>query len=147
MATPGYNRLTRPSPTGGGAPLVAAFGERLQAQCRRVSMKSRLGQKLAFIHHHWDGLQTFLHDGRVAIDFNSVENLIRPTALTRKNALFAGHDEGNRSWARIASPIATAKINDVEPFAYLKGTLQAVAAAHPQAKIDDLLPWTPMPSS
>lgn len=97
------------------APLVAAFGDWLQLQCRRISMKSRLGEKLAYIHRHWDGLQTFLHDGRVEIDSNSVENLIRPIALTRKNALFAGHDEGGRSWARIASLIATAKVNGVEP--------------------------------
>lgn len=68
-------------------------------------------------------------------------------ALTRKNALFAGHDEGGRSWARIASLIATAKVNGVEPFAYLKATLEAVAASHPQAKIDDLLPWNFNPSS
>jgi transposase len=123
------------------APLVAAFGEWLQLQCRRVSMKSRLGEKLAYIHRHWNGLQTFLHDGRVEIDSNNVENLIRPIALTRKNALFAGHDEGGQSWARIASLIATAKVNGVEPFAYLKATLEAVAAGHPQAQIDDLLPW------
>ncbi len=122
------------------AALVAAFGEWLQAQCRRVSMKSRLGEKLAYIHRHWDGLQTFLRDGRVEIDSNNVENLIRPTALNRKNALFAGHDERGRSWARIASLIANAKINSVEPFAYLKATLEGVAAGHPQARIDDLLP-------
>lgn len=76
-----------------------------------------------------------------------VENRIRPIALTRKNALFAGHDEGGRTWARIASLIATAKINSVEPFAYLKATLEAVAAGHPQARIDDLLPWNFRPSS
>ena len=86
-------------------------------------------------------------DGRVEIDSNSVENLIRPIALTRKNALFAGHDEGGRSWARIASLIATAKINGIEPFAYLKAALEAVAAGHPQARIDDLLPWNFKPSS
>ncbi|WP_156461699.1 IS66 family transposase, partial [Aliiruegeria sabulilitoris] len=123
------------------APLVAEFGDWLQAQRHRISSKSRLGEKLAYIHRHWEGLQTFLHDGRVEIDSNSVENLIRPIALTRKNALFAGHDEGGRSWARIASLIATAKVNGVEPFAYLKATLEAIAAGHPQSRIDDLLPW------
>jgi len=76
------------------APLVAAFGDWLQEQRLRVSAKSRLGEKLAYIHRHWEGLQTFLHDGRVEIDSNGVENLIRPIALNRKNALFAGHDEG-----------------------------------------------------
>jgi hypothetical protein len=69
-----------------------------------------------------DGLQTFLTDGRVEIDSNGIENLIRPIALNRKNALFAGHDEGGIAWGRIASLIETAKINGVEHFAYLKAT-------------------------
>ena len=129
------------------APLVAAFGEWLQKQRLRVSAKSRLGEKLAYIHRHWDGLQTFLHDGRVEIDSNGVENLIRPIALNRKNALFAGHDEGGKAWGRIASLIETAKINGVEPFAYLKATLEAIAAGHPKTRIDDLLPWNFTPSS
>lgn len=129
------------------APLVAAFGEWLQAQRLRISAKSRLGEKLAYIHRHWDGLQTFLQDGRVEIDSNSIENLIRPIALNRKNALFAGHDEGGRAWGRIASLIETAKINNVEPFTYLKTTLEAIAAGHPQSRINDLLPWNFTPSS
>ncbi|MGC9523750.1 MAG: IS66 family transposase [Anaerolineae bacterium] len=129
------------------APLVAEFGEWLQQQRLRISAKSRLGEKLAYIHRHWDGLQVFLQDGRVEIDSNSVENLIRPIALNRKNALFAGHDEGGRAWGRIASLIETARINGVEPFAYLKATLEAIAAGHPQGRIDDLLPWNFKPSS
>ena len=129
------------------APLVAAFGEWLQEQRLRISAKSRLGEKLAYIHRHWDGLQTFLHDGRVEIDSNGVENLMRPIALNRKNALFAGHDEGGKAWGRIASLIETAKINGVEPFAYLKATLEAIATGHPQGRIDELLPWNFKPSS
>ena len=123
------------------APLVAAFGAWLQKQRLRVSAKSRLGEKLAYIHNHWGGLQTFLEDGRVEIDSNSVENMIRPIALNRKNALFAGHDEGGKAWGRIASLIETCKINGVEPFAYLNATLEAIAAGHPKNRIDDLLPW------
>ena len=72
---------------------------------------------------------------------NSVEKLIRPIALSRKSALFAGHDEGGISRAPIASLIATARINNDEPFAYLKGTLGAVAAGHPEEKFDELLSW------
>jgi transposase len=127
--------------------LVAAFGEWLQEQRLRISAKSRLGEKLAYIHRHWGGLQTFLHDGRVEIDSNGVENLMRPIALNRKNALFAGHDEGGKAWGRIASLIETAKINGVEPFAYLKATLEAIAAGHLQGRIDELLPWNFKPSS
>lgn len=129
------------------APLVNAFGDWLQAQRMRVSAKSCLGEKLAYIHNHWNGLQTFLTDRRVAIDSNRVENLIRPIALNRKNAMFAGHDEGGRAWGRIVSLIETAKINGVEPFAYLKSTLEAIAAGHPENRIDGLLPWDFQPSS
>lgn len=129
------------------APLVAAFGEWLQAQRLRISAKSRLGEKLAYIHRYWGGLQTFLTDGRVEIDSNNVENLVRPIALNRKNALFAGHDEGGCTWGRIASLIETCKINGVEPFAYLKSTLEAIAAGHPKDRIDDLLPWNFKPAS
>ena len=123
------------------APLVESFGNWLAAVRARVSARSRLGEKLAYIHRHWDGLQTFLTDGRVEIDSNGVENLVRPIALNRKNALFAGHDEGGRAWGRIASLIETAKINGVEPFSYLKATLEAIARGHPNDRLDDLLPW------
>ena len=107
----------------------------------------RLGEKLGYIHRHWDGLQTFLTDGRVEIDSDAVENLVRPIALNRKNALFAGHDEGAKAWGRIASLIETAKINGVEPFAYLKATLEAIAQGHPKDRLDEPLPWNCAPAS
>lgn len=75
------------------------------------------------------------------MDSNIVERAIRPIALNRKNALFAGHDEGGRTWARIASHIGTCKLNNVEPYAYLKVTLEAIAAGHPAGRIDELMPW------
>jgi hypothetical protein len=129
------------------APLVAAFGDWLQQQRLRVSAKSRLRETLAYIHRHWDGLQTFLHDGRVETGSNGVENLSRPIALNRKNAPFAGHDEGGKSWGRIASLIENAKVNGIEPFAYLKAILEAIAGGHPQSRIDDFLQWNFQPSS
>ena len=78
---------------------------------------------------------------------NVVENAIRPLALNRKNALFAGHDEGARAWARIASLLETAKMNQVNPHAYLKATLEAIANGHPASEIDQLLPWAFTPAS
>ncbi len=123
------------------APLVAEFRVWLDEQRRNVSAKSRLGEKLGYIHRHWHGLLEFLRDGRVEMDSNNVENLIRPLALNRKNALFAGHDEGGVAWGRFASLIETAKINGVEPFAYLKVTLEKIANGHPANRIDELLPW------
>ena len=129
------------------APLVAAFGDWLTAQRARVSKKSRLGEKLTYIANHWAGLQTFLTDGRVEMDSNPVENLIRPIALNRKNALFAGHDEGGKAWGRIASLIETAKVNGIDPFDYLKTTLERIAQGHPKHSLQELLPWNFKPSS
>jgi len=76
----------------------------------------------------------------VEIDSNAVANTIRPLALNRKNALFAGHSEGGWDWGRIASLIEIAKLNGVGPTC-LKDTLQALANAHPASRVDDLLPW------
>ena len=129
------------------APRVKEFGAWLKRQRARVSAKSRLGEKLAYIGNRWEGLQVFLTDGRVEMDSNVVENTIRPLALNRKNALFAGHDEGAAAWARIASPIETVKMNGVNPHAYLKATLEAIANGHPASEIDQLLPWALTPIS
>ncbi len=129
------------------APLVEDFGVWLRRQRARVSPKSRLGEKLAYIGNHWDGLQVFLTDGRVEMDNNVVENAIRPLALNRKNALFAGHDEGAAAWARIATLTETAKMNGVNPHAYLNATLEAIANGHPASEIDRLLPWAFTPIS
>ena len=121
------------------APLVNAFGVWLDEQRSRVSPKSRLGEKLTCIANQWDRMLVFLHDGRVEMDSNFVENRIRPIALSRKNALFASHDEGARSWGRVASL--------VEPCAWLKTTLEKIAAGHPNGRIDGLLPWNFIPPS
>ena len=129
------------------APLVEEFGTWLREQRDRVSPRARLGEKLVYIGNHWDGLQVFLQDGRVEMDSNAVEDTIRPLALNRKNALFAGHDEGAAAWAGIASLIETAKMNGIDPHAYLKATLEAIASGHPAADIDQLLPWASTPTS
>ena len=76
-----------------------------------------------------------------------VENATRPLALNRKNALFAGHDEGAAAWVRIATLTETAKMNGVNPHAYLKATLEAIANGHPASQIDQLLPWAFAPVS
>ena len=129
------------------APLVNAFGVWLDEQRSRVSPRSRLGEKLTYIANQWEGLLVFLYDGRVEMDSNFVENRIRPLKLTAKNALFASHDEGARSWGRIGSLIETCKMNGVEPYAWLKSTLEKIAAGHPQSRIHELLPWNFDPAS
>ena len=122
-------------------PLVLAFSNWLDEARAKLSPKSRAGEKLAYFAHHWQGLQLFLDDGRVEIDSNAVENRIRPLVLTRKNALFAGHDEGARNWGRIASLVETAKMNGVDPEAYLTATIEAIAQGHPNSRVNELLPW------
>ena len=112
-----------------------------------MSPRSRLGEKLAYIGNHWDALQVFLADGRMELDSNAFENTIRPLALNRKKVLFAGHDEGAAAWARVTSLIERAKMNRIDPHAYLSATLEAIAAGHPAAQIDKLLPWAFTPAS
>jgi len=123
------------------APLVDAFKLWLDQSQSRVLGKSPLGQALSYIAKHWVGLTLYLTDGCVEIDNNTVERTIRPIALNRKNALFAGHDVGAQNWAVIASLIETCKLNAVDPQAWLTRTFSAIVDGHRQADIDDLLPW------
>jgi len=122
-------------------PIVDELKVWIREQRARLSAKSPMGQALAYLANHWDGLCVFLDDGRVEMDTNPVENLIRPLTLNRKNALFCGHDEGGASWARIASLVETCKLNCINPYDWLRTTLEALAQGHPQARIDELLPW------
>jgi transposase len=89
----------------------------------------------------------FLDDGRIEIDNNVVERSIRPIALNRENALFAGSDGGAEHWAVIASLVETAKLNGVDPHAYLADVIARIVAGHPQSRIDELLPWAFAPQS
>ena len=137
-ASPEVRRATRQERS---EPLVADLEAFIRVQRERLSPKSNMGKALAYLANHWEGLCVYLDDGRVEMDSNPVENLIRPLTLNRKNALFAGHDEGAQNWARLASLIGTCKINGIEPFAYMKATLEALATGHRNADIDMLLPW------
>jgi IS66 C-terminal element/Transposase IS66 family len=80
-------------------------------------------------------------DGRIEIDSNIVERAIRPIALNRKNALFAGSDGGGEHWAILASLIETCKLNGIDPQAYLADILAGIANDRPINRIDELLPW------
>jgi len=122
-------------------PLIAAFEPWLREKLALVSQKSKLAEAIRYALSRWTGLTRFLDDGRVELDNNIVERAIRPIALNRKNALFAGSDGGAEHWAVIASIIETAKLNRVEPLAYLADVITRIVAGYPQSKIDDLLPW------
>ena len=122
-------------------PLMDTFFAWLKAQAARVSRKSDLGEAMAYMLKRQDGFRMFLEDGRVDIDSNLVENAIRSPAMNRRNALFAGHDEGGRNWARFTSLIGTCKMNDVEPYAYLRNLFIKMANGHLASDIGALMPW------
>lgn len=122
-------------------PIVAALEPWLKDKLGLVSQKSKLAEAIRYALSRWAGLSRFLHDGRVEIDSNVVERAIRPIALNRKNALFAGSDGGAEHWAVIASLVETCKLNGVDPQAYLADVIARIVAGHPQSQIDDLLPW------
>lgn len=122
-------------------PLVEDLNVWLTECLSQISGKSKLAEHIRYVVGHWDGLCVFLDDGRVEMDTNTIERGMRPQKLTAKNALFAGSDGGARNWAIVASLIETAKLNRVEPFAYLTDILQRMVAGHPINRLDELLPW------
>jgi transposase len=122
-------------------PLVVALKAWLEHQLARVSAKAPIADAIRYALHHWDGLTRFLDDGRIELDTNIVERGIRPIVLNRKNALFAGHDEGAENWACIASLIETCKLNSVDPQAYFADVLTRLVNLWPASRLDELMPW------
>jgi transposase len=106
-----------------------------------------LADAIRYALSRWTALCCFLNDGRVELDTNAVERAIRPITLGRKNHLFAGSDGGANRWATVCSLITTAKLNDVEPFAYLTDVLERMSNGYPASRLDDLLPWNWRPSA
>ena len=122
-------------------PLVDAFEPWLRAKLGLISQKGKLAEAIRYALSRWEGLTRFIDDGRIELDNNTVERSIRPIALNRKNALFAGSDGGAEHWATIASLIETCKLNDVDPLSYLTDVLTRIVNGHPNSDIDQLLPW------
>ena len=128
-------------------PRVEALHGWLEQQLARISGKSELAEAMRYALRHWAGLCVFLDDGRVEIDDNVVERSIRPVALGRKNALFAGSDGGAEHWAIAMTLIETAKLNGVEPFAWLCDVLERVVSGQcKQHQLATLLPWNWRPA-
>src|SRR5688500_14833965 len=122
--------------------IVDALHAWLTAQLERVSGRSNLAEAIRYALRHWQGLVLFLEDGRLELDTNVIERAIRPISLGRKNSLFAGSDGGARHWAVVASLIATAKLNGVEPQAWLTDVLERMVSGRTQAhELERLLPW------
>jgi hypothetical protein len=102
--------------------------------------KSGTAEVIRYALARWQALGRFIDDGTVEIDNNAAERSIRPISLGRKNWLFAGSDKGGERAAGILSLIQTAKLNGIDPEAYLR-TLLAKIADHPICRINELLPW------
>ena len=127
------------------ATILAAMKPWLNARLELISQKGDLAKAIRYTLTHWDGLTRFLDDGRIELDTNTVERAIRPLALTRKNSLFAGSEGGAEHWAVLASLVATCKLNDVEPQAYIEDVITKLINGHLQSRLDELLPWAYAP--
>ena len=122
-------------------PIVDDLRAWLDTTLAKVPGRSRIAEAIRYALKLWSGLAGFLDDGRIEIDSNTVERSIRPIALSRKNALFAGSDQGGIHWGVIASLIETCKLNAVDPQTYLADALTRLVQGHPMRRIDDLMPW------
>jgi transposase len=127
-------------------PIIEAFEWWLREKLGLISRKIKLAEAIRYALSRWEGLTRFLEDGRIEIDSNVVERAIRPIALNRKNALFAGSDGGGEHWAIIASLIETCKLSGVDPQIYLADVIARIVNRHPNSRIDELLPWAYAPS-
>jgi transposase len=106
----------------------------------KVSRKSDLASAIGYALTRWTALTRFVDDGRIEIDNNAAERALRCVALGRKNFLFAGSDAGGKRAAAIYSLIGTAKLNGIDPEAYLRYVISHIGN-HPINKVDELLPW------
>ena len=112
-----------------------------EAQMAKLFARGPTAGAIGYALNHWDGFVQFLDDGHIDIDANTIERSMRPVAVSRKNALFAGSDEGGENWAAVASLVETCKLNAVDPLRYLADLLHRLVNGWPSARINELMPW------
>nr|WP_244541360.1 IS66 family transposase [Rhizobium tibeticum] len=121
-------------------PLVDELEAWLRSERTKLSRSSPVTEPIDYMLKRWDGFTTFLNDGRICLTNNAAERALRGFALGRKSWLFAGSDRGADRATFMATLIMTAKLNDIDPQAWLADVLARIAD-HPVSKIDELLPW------
>jgi transposase len=128
------------------APLLADLQCWLRERRAKLSRGNDLAKAMDYLLKRWTAFTRFLDDGRICLSNNAAERALRGIALGRKSWLFAGSDRGGQRAAALYSLIVTAKMNDVDPQAWLADVLARIAA-HPASRIDELLPWNWQPRS
>ena len=122
------------------APLVAELERWMRGERGKLSRHADVAKAMDYMLKRWDAFARFLDDGRICLTNNAAERELRRVALGRKSWLFAGSDRGGERAAAMYSLIATAKLNDVDPRAWLADVLARIAA-HPASRLHELLPW------
>lgn len=122
-----------------------AWHQWMLLQRTKLTANSATARAMDYSLKRWQGLNRFLHDGAVPIDNNHIENLIRPIALGRSNWLFAGSERAGQRAAAVQSLIQSARLNGLDPYAYLKDVLERLPT-HKARAIEELLPhkWQPL---
>ena len=124
-------------------PVLESLGEWMKEQYMQATPKSAIGKALAYSIERWKRLSFYAGNGILNIDNNPVENSIRPIALGRKNYLFAGSPEAAQRSAMLHSLLGTCKLHGIDPYAWLRNTLEKIAS-HPINRINELLPVAPI---
>jgi transposase len=127
-------------------PLAEALAAWADETLPKLSRKSELAAAFRYMRARWTALCRCFEDGRLSLDNNPAERALRGVAIGRKNYLFAGSDAGGRRAAAMFSLIETAKLNGINPQAYLTDVL-ARLADHPAKRVADLLPWNWQPAN
>ena len=122
-------------------PLLADLRVWMETERRRLSGKNDLAKALQYALGRWDALARFTTDGRLAIDNNVAERALRGIAVTRKNFLFLGSDKGGERAAIIYTALETARLNGIDPEAWLTDVLEQLARGRSQLDLEPLMPW------
>jgi hypothetical protein len=127
-------------------PLLDSMQAWFKAQLAKLSRKSDVALAINYALGRWTALVRYCDDGNIEIDNNAAERALRAVALGRKNYLFAGSDAGGERAAAMYSLIGSAKLNGINPEAYMTAVLQNIAD-HPINRIEELLPWNLFPAA